>query len=174
MDQTSIASKVAEQFAGKIVSSGEYAGQSFITINPPQLVEILIWLKSEKDLKFDRLMDIGGVDLIDHPSEPDHRFEVVYQLLSFEYRHRFRIKVAVKDDTVPVPSLWTMWGMANWMEREVFDLFGLHFEGHPNMRRILCHEDFEGHALRKDYPIDKRQALSRPVASIMTEKQEWA
>tara|TARA_B110000037_G_C16938854_1_gene431857 strand:+ start:125 stop:328 length:204 start_codon:yes stop_codon:yes gene_type:complete len=67
-----------------------------------------------------------------------------------------------------------MWGIANWMEREVFDLFGINFDGHPNMRRILCHEDFVGHALRKDYPIDKRQMLSRPVASVMTEKQEWA
>lgn len=174
MDQSSIASKVAEQFKSKLISSGEYAGQTFITINPIDLVEILSWLKSDTELKFDRLMDIGGVDLIDHPSEPAHRFEVVYQLLSYDLGHRFRVKVAVKNDSVGVPSLWTMWGIANWMEREVFDLFGINFDGHPNMRRIMCHEDFVGHALRKDYPIDKRQMLSRPVASVMTEKQEWA
>jgi NADH-quinone oxidoreductase subunit C len=174
MEQSSIASKVAEKFASKLVSSGVHAGQAFITVKPTDLVEILQWLRSEPGLEFNRLMDIGGVDLIDHPSEPEHRFEVVYQLLSFDLHHRFRVKVAVKDDTVSVPSLWTLWGMANWMEREVFDLFGIRFDGHPNMRRILCHEDFVGHALRKDYPIDKRQMLSRPVASVMTEKQEWA
>ena len=66
------------------------------------------------------------------------------------------------SEAVSVPSVWDLWGLANWMEREVWDLFGIRFEGHPNLRRIMCHDEFQGHALRKDYPINRRQKLSRP------------
>jgi NADH:ubiquinone oxidoreductase subunit C len=88
--------------------------------------------------------------------------------------HRFRVKVAVRDDAVTVPSVWDLWGVANWMEREVWDLFGVRFTGHPNLRRIMCHDDFVGHALRKDYPIARRQKLSTPTEHILCERSELA
>ena len=107
------------------------------------------------------LMDIGGVDLLDHPSDPEWRYEIAYQLLSLEHQHRYRIKVALEDAGTSVPTLFHHWRMANWMEREVYDQFGIRFDGHQNLRRILNHEDFEGHPLRKDYPLRGRGGLGQ-------------
>jgi NADH:ubiquinone oxidoreductase subunit C len=95
-------------------------------------------------------------------------------MYSLDLNHRFRVKIAVQTETTMVPSIWDLWGVANWMEREVYDLFGVRFTDHPNLRRILCHDDFKGHALRKDYPINKRQQLSRPVENLLTDRPEWA
>ena len=172
VEPSAIAAVLVEQFGDRVVPF-ESRGQHAVCIQPADLIEVLAALTEHPDLSFDMLMDIGGVDYLDY-DDREHRFEVAYQLYSRVHNQRFRVKVLVADDTVEVPSLWRMWGLANWMEREVFDLFGIHFRGHPNLRRILCHDDFKGHALRKDYPIDKRQVLSRPVELLLTEEQEWA
>ena len=121
-------------------------------------------------------MDVGGVDYLGYPDDDDRewRFEVAYQLYSMKLNHRFRVKVGVPDDSVEVPSVWDLWAIANWEEREVYDMYGIRFAGHPNLRRILCHDEFVGHALRKDYPINKRQKLSQPSEIILCEKVVWA
>lgn len=89
----------------------------------------------------------------------EHRFDVVYHLFSSRYAHRLRLRVPLTSAEPVVDSLTGMWASANWYEREVWDMFGIRFTGHPNLRRILMYEEFQGHPLRKDYPINKRQPL---------------
>ncbi len=96
-------------------------------------------------------------------SNDDYRFDVVYHVYSSVHGHRLRLKVPVATADPVVPSLTGLWHSANWFEREVWDMFGIRFEGHPNLRRILLYEEFKGHPLRKDYPIRKRQPLIGPV-----------
>ena len=95
-------------------------------------------------------------------AEPAHRFEVVYHFYSIPHRHRLRLKVPVAAADAQVPSLTALWPSADWYEREVWDMFGIRFQGHPNLKRILMYEEFEGHPLRKDYPVNLRQPLIGP------------
>lgn len=176
MLERDIMARVHERFGARVLGTYEFRGQCAVTVKPADLREVLTWLRDDAALQLDWLMDLGGVDYLGYPDDDDRewRFEVVYQLRSAQYGHRFRIKVAVPEAEPTVPSVWDLWGIANWMEREVWDLFGVRFEGHPNLRRIMCHDEFEGHALRKDYPINKRQRLSAPSETILCEKVEWA
>jgi NADH-quinone oxidoreductase subunit C/D len=112
-------------------------------------------LKDEPALDFKLLLDICGVD---YP-EREERFEAVYHLASLEHGHRVRLKVPVGEQDPVVPSVYGVWKAADWFEREAFDMFGISFEGHPNLRRILCHPSFQGHALRKDYDPGQRWLL---------------
>ncbi len=174
MQEAEISQRVQAHFAERVVAAGEFRGQHWVLVQPDTLVEVLHFLRDTPDLDFNVLMDVGGVDYLEHPEERDWRFEIAYQLYSLAHNHRFRVKVAVEDDSVTVPSVWQSWRTANWMEREVFDQFGIRFSGHPNLRRILNHEDFVGHPLRKDYPINRRQKLSRPIEHLLTDEPEWA
>lgn len=189
MDQAEISSRLQERFGSRILQSGESCGQHFTTVRPEDLRDVLVFLRDDAATDFNMLMDVGGVDYLTYPNPTDDdeddagerlyggrpwRFEVAYQLYSMAKNHRYRVKVAVKDDTVEVPTVWDLWRIANWMEREVFDLFGIRFAEHQNLRRIMCHEDFVGHALRKDYPINRRQTLTRPVEYLLTDDPEWA
>ncbi len=117
--------------------------------------------------KFPYLLDVCGVD---YP-ERDKRFEVVYHLLNPDTNQRLRMKSKV-NDTDQIPSLTPVYKAANWFEREAFDLFGLKFQGHPNLRRLLCHEDFVGHPLRKDYPADRNQELKTPIQHTFEKDRE--
>ncbi len=112
-------------------------------------------LKSDPALDFKLLLDVCGVD---YPGR-DERFEVVYHAASLERGHRIRLKVPVREDDPVVPSVYGVWRAADWFEREAFDMFGIRFEGHPNLKRILCHQAFQGHALRKDYDPGQRWLL---------------
>ena len=87
---------------------------------------------------------------------------MVYQLLSIPHNHRLRVKVRVSEDEPEVPTAADVWPIANWLEREVWDMFGIRFSGHPDLRRLLLYEEFVGHPLRKDYPINRRQPLIGP------------
>ena len=107
-------------------------------------------LRDEKDCPFNFLADVTCVDW--HPSEP--RLEVVYHLLSIPNKERVRLKVRLNSDSPTVDSVTSVWPAANFFEREVFDLFGVRFSGHPYLRRIQMPEDWEGHPLRKDYPVE--------------------
>ena len=107
------------------------------------------------------LMDLAGVDYLFWEDRAD-RFDVVYNLVSQTKNHRVILKVPVAESDAVVDSLVSVWPAANWYEREVWDMFGIKFRGHPNLKRILMYEGFEGHALRKDYPYNKRQPLIGP------------
>jgi len=113
---------------------------------------------------------LTAVDFLGNPFHDDlgePRFQVVYHLYSLQQKHRIRIKTAVADPQSGLDSVHELWGNANWLEREVWDMYGIHFVGHPDLRRILMYQSFEGFPLRKDYPKDKRQPLvRRPDAEI--------
>ena len=107
-------------------------------------------LKDDSQLRYDSLMDVTCVDW--HPNSP--RFEVVYHIFSTSTKKRVRLKVKLSDDDPSVDSLVPLWPSANFFEREVFDLFGIRFNGHPNLKRIMMPEGWDGHPLRKDYPVE--------------------
>jgi NADH-quinone oxidoreductase subunit C len=110
------------------------------------------------------LADLTAVDYLRYPGREDGpRFEVVYHLYSLRHNHRLRVKVRLDEDDAVVPTATSLWPIANWLEREVWDMFGIRFDGHPDLRRLLMYEEFVGHPLRKDYPIDRRQPLIGPA-----------
>ncbi|HFE52504.1 MAG TPA: NADH-quinone oxidoreductase subunit C, partial [Bacteroidetes bacterium] len=117
-------------------------------------------LRDDPDLLFNFLMDLTAVDYLNFGRKP--RFEVVYNLYSLMKNLRLRLRVPVPEEDPVVRTVTHLWKSANWAEREVWDMFGIRFEGHPNLKRILLYEEFEGHPLRKDYPVNKRQPLIGP------------
>jgi len=141
-----------------IIDASLPQGDPTAVVRPQYLTRVIEFLKTDSRTLFDVLIDITAVDY----AERKPRFDVVYQLLSLPFNRRIRIKVMVEDGEPAVDSITPMWGSANWLEREVWDMFGIHFTGHPDLRRILMYQEFEGHPLRKDYPIRKRQPLIGP------------
>jgi NADH-quinone oxidoreductase subunit C len=133
-------------------------GDATALVERAKIVEVLTLLRDDSSLAFDMLTDLTAVDYL--PREP--RFEVVYHLVSTTRKHRVRIKAPVSEEGASIASAVGVFPSANWMEREVWDLYGIRFEGHPDLRRILLYEQFEGHQLRKDYPKERRQPLVGP------------
>lgn len=134
---------------------GSASDQLWLRVPADRLVEVMTFLKDDSRCKFEQLIDVAGLDYLNFP-EADDRFGVVYSLLSHTHNHRLWIKVFVNDPDPQIPSLTGLWRGANWPEREIYDLFGVTFTGHPDLRRILCAEFFEDHPLRKDYPLHGR------------------
>jgi NADH-quinone oxidoreductase subunit C len=130
-------------------------GQAVIVVPRETVLEALGTLRDDPELAFDMLADLTAVDYL--PREP--RFEVIYQLNSLTHHHRLRVKAGVPGDDPQIASASSLWNSALWAEREAWDLFGIRFAGHPDLRRILMYPEFEGHPLRKDYPVNKRQPL---------------
>jgi NADH-quinone oxidoreductase subunit C len=137
-------------------------GDLTAVVEPSRLVEVLRLLRDDAATAFDMLMDLSGVDYLGYPGRSGPRFEVVYHLYSLEKNHRLRVRVGVPADPCEVDSVVPLWPSADWMEREAFDLYGIRFRGHPDLRRILLYDEFEGHPLRKDYPKERRQPLLGP------------
>jgi NADH-quinone oxidoreductase subunit C len=141
-----------------VVSTHAYLGDATAVIREFYLLDTMRFLRGDPALAFDMLSDVCAVDYL--PRVP--RFEVVYHLYSVAKNHRLRVKVLVDGTAPSVPSIVELWPSANWMEREVWDLYGIRFDGHPDLRRILLYEEFEGYPLRKDYPKERRQPLVGP------------
>ena len=145
---------------GVAVPSSEASGYRcasgpVLIVRRESLAEVMRYLREEAEHSYDMLVDVTAVD---------HRarqgvFHVVYQLASLRYNRRLMVKVVVPGDDPVIASVTALWRSADWAEREVWDMFGIRFEAHPDLRRILLYEEFEGHPLRKDYPVDKRQPL---------------
>ena len=129
-------------------------GDLIATVSSSNLTKFLTTCKNSKSLAFNLLSDITAVDWMDHR---DDRFEVVYQLLSISKLWRLTVKVPVSEIKPEIPSVAPLWGGAMFLEREVWDMFGIQFVGHPDLRRILMYEEFVGHPLRKDYPVQGKQ-----------------
>lgn len=149
MEENIVLKKLRERFPNSILEIKSFRDELTIYISKKDIYEICKYLYSEPELKFIFLTDLCGVDL--YPEDP--RFEVVYFLCSFERKERIRLKIRVSESE-SVLSVESIWKAANWLEREVYDLFGIRFDNHPDLRRILLWEDFEGHPLRKDYPVE--------------------
>ena len=128
----------------------EAFGEITIIIPREMIAQVCAFLKAEPGLEFNFLSDICGAD---RGPEEEPRFEVNYHLFSTTKHHRLRLKVLLMDDDVHVQTVTGVWRTANWHERETFDLFGVIFDGHPDLRRILLPDDWQGHALRKDFPL---------------------
>ena len=147
-----------EKFGAAIVETHSYLGDDTAVIEPARWKDVATFLRQDPQMSFDMLVDLCGVDF---PSR-EPRFEVVVHLYSIARRHRIRLKARIGDsegDDAVVDTLVGLWPGASWFERECFDMFGITFRGHPDLRRILMYPEFVGHPLRKDYPADRTQPL---------------
>jgi NADH-quinone oxidoreductase subunit C len=149
-DKEAVVHKLEEWDAQAVAEVLEFRGETTIVVPPEHLRRAAEFLATERSLGFSFLSDISTLDRF--PIEP--RFEVNYHLLSLDRRERLRLKVRLAGSNPVVASVTSIWPTANWHERENYDLFGIRFEGHPDLRRILMPDEWEGHPLRKDYPVE--------------------
>jgi len=153
MDSQQIAKMIEERFAGQVLGTTTFAGQVGVSLKKDMIREVCLFLRDEPTLTMDHLADLTAVDFSRYPGDQGPRFEVVYNLISIPFRHRIRLKVRVPEENPRIPSVAGVWNTANWHERETYDLMGIVFDNHPDLRRILLPEDWEGHPLRKEYPL---------------------
>ena len=157
---------VKGHFAGKRLRATEFRNQPTLIVEPDDLHEVMRFLRDDERCHFDFLSEVIGVDYLNYPAETIGRFAVVYNLCSTPRTDRFFVKTYL-DPSIPTdgikedPALWVdsvcdIWPGAEWTEREVFDMFGIRFRNHPDLRRILTWEEYPGHPLRKDYPLRGR------------------
>jgi NADH-quinone oxidoreductase subunit C len=179
------------RFPEQVKGSYSYRGDATVVVASGRLLEICRTLKEDAAFQMNLLVDLTAVDFSTFgqvrpagffvpsgvaarpqaeipdaepwPGPPATRFAVVYHFYSIALKHRLRLQVPVEGDDPEVDSLSFLWGGADWLEREVWDMFGIRFRGHPNLKRILMYEQFVGHPLRKDYPVNRRQPLIGPV-----------
>ena len=164
MDGAAILARLGTRLGGRVLETHAHRGDHTAVVAREGLLDALAFCRDEADLRFDLLMDLTAVDYLKFPGREDGpRFEVVYHLYSIARNHRLRLKVRVDEDDAKVPTAVAIWPIANWLEREVWDMFGIRFDGHPDPRRLLMYEEFVGHPLRKDYPINRRQPLIGPA-----------
>ena len=147
--------RLQQEFGADILAAESNHGDEAVVVGKQRLRDVLTHLRDREGCE--QLADVVGVDFPDRAS----RFQVVYLLRSWSRNQRVQVKVDVAEDEA-VPSVSRLYRSADWHEREVWDLFGIPFADHPNLKRILCHHEFEGHALRKDYPIEQGQECSIP------------
>ena len=150
MEPLEIAERVREVFPEEVLAVSEFRGQVSVTLRKTRIRDVSRYLHDDPELYFDYLIDVCGVDYL---GKKEKRFEVVYHLYSIKHRRMIRLKAEVGEEDLTIDSVTSVWIGANWHERETFDLFGITFSGHPDLRRILMPEDWEGHPLRKDYPL---------------------
>jgi NADH-quinone oxidoreductase subunit C len=163
MDGSAILTRLTERFGSAIHGTSHDRDEPTAIVEASALLELLGFCRDDPALRMDMLMDLTAVDYLKYPDREDGpRFEVVYHLYSVGQNHRLRVKVGVDGDEPEVPSAVPLWPIANWYEREVWDMFGIRFAGHPDLRRLLLYEEFVGHPLRKDYPMNRRQPLIGP------------
>lgn len=156
---------LAARFPDAIVSTHALHGDETVVVKAENLVEVCFFLRDDPAMDFKMPIDVCGVDYLNF-KEP--RFEVVYHLFSLTNRQRIRLKVEVDEDHCEVPSVIDVWRGVDWFEREAWDMYGIRFVGHPDLRRVLMYEEFVGHPLRKDYPQRGYQPLM-PMPTLPSE-----
>ena len=160
--------KINSELTTKVKKSYIKHEQLYLNINSEDLIDVTLFIKSNENTKFRQLID---VTVVDYP-EKNQRFKVVYLFLSHEFNQRIILSYLISENEV-IPSLTSIYPAANWMEREVFDMYGVKFKDHPDLRRILTDYGFEGHPLRKDFPLtghtevryseDQKKVIKEPV-----------
>jgi len=150
MTSEEICHRLHERFGAHILSSHARAVDPYIVVEASAIHEVGAYLRRDPDMQFDSLMCLSGVDY-----GPDKTLGVVYNLHSTTLRHKMTLKVEVPRQDGVVPTVCDLWRTAEWHEREAYDLFGMRFAGHPDHRRILCPDDWEGHPLLKDYQVQE-------------------
>jgi NADH-quinone oxidoreductase subunit C len=153
---------LTKKFGDAIEGTTNAQGDECAIVKREKLIDIATFLKDDPAMAFDAPVFVTCIDLLDSV-DPDQepRFEVCYQLRSVKHRHRIRLKIRLMESAPKLASLCSMWPGFEWQERETFDMYGIEFENHGDLRRIYLYEEFVGHPLRKDYPKDKRQPLVR-------------
>jgi NADH-quinone oxidoreductase subunit C len=155
-----ILDRLKAQFpGGEILETGSQHGNEWARVRPDAWFAVCQFLRDDAATKMDMFVDLTCVDWLGAGREP--RFDVVLHVYSLEKKHRVRLYGGVTEDEPTIDSLVPIWPGANWFEREAFDLYGVRFKNHPDLRRILMYPEFVGHPLRKDYPKEKRQPLLR-------------
>ncbi|MFP4145430.1 MAG: NADH-quinone oxidoreductase subunit C [Phycisphaeraceae bacterium] len=159
--------RIKQQFPDRKLFATEFRGETTLVVQKKDLHEILAFLKDDPECRYDFLSDLAGVDYLNYPASeaggPKGRFGVIYNLTSTEFTRRLFVKVLLdptrdtrgveNDPALRLPTVTDLWPGAEWMEREVFDMFGIRFDNHPDLRRILLWEDYPAYPLRKDYPV---------------------
>ena len=191
MNASSLIQAVIDRFPAAVTTSHSYRGDATVILSRDSLLDVTRTVKEDPAFQMNFLMDLTAVDFSSFgmkrspaffassgvavspapeipdedpwPGPPGARFVVVYHLFSLPLKHRLRLEVAVEEADPEVDSVSSLWAGADWFEREVWDMFGIRFRGHPKLKRILMYEEFVGHPLRKDYPVNKRQPLIGPV-----------
>ncbi|MEO1995934.1 MAG: NADH-quinone oxidoreductase subunit C [Planctomycetaceae bacterium] len=183
---------MTDRFPMAVTGSHVYCGDQTVILRKAFLREVAEFVQADQALQMNFLMDVtavdyltfdkgpapaffasSGVDVRPSPQIPtkvawpgppsESRFAVVYHFYSLKHKHRLRLVVPVEESDPELDSLTSLWAGANWLEREIWDMYGIRFSGHPDLKRILMYEEFEGHPLRKDYPVNKRQPLIEQV-----------
>ena len=146
-----------DEFPDAVTEFHAHRGDETVVIERDAFESVCRFLRDDLRCSFEIMMDLTAVDRLEMKETP--RFEMVYHFKSLTHARRLRLKVRLAEDDCKIASIHHLWKAVDWYERECFDMFGIQFEGHPDLRRILMYEEFEGHPLRKDYPIDKQQPL---------------
>lgn len=153
---------INQNYPHTIIKSHAEYGDETVFVDKKDIFEFLKFLKTNSKYPFDLMLDICGVDYFGE----NPRFEVVYHLYSMKTKARLRIRVKLAENDLNIPSAISIWEASDWFEREAYEMFGIVFQGHPNLKRLLTWEAFEGYPLRKDYPIDKRQPIPEPIELV--------
>lgn len=171
--QTPAAKALAEKFPESFLGFTGYRGDPCVLLRKEKIVEILKFLRDDSVLQFDFLRDLFAMDNSQTPDrlqqfsdlglQEGARFEVIYILYSLRFRHDIRLRVAVSESDPRIQSAHKIFKGANWYEREAWEMYGIEFIDHPNLRRLITHESFEGHPLRKDFPVRRRFNITKPV-----------
>ncbi len=156
-----LAASLKSRFPNLVIEAEDAHQNLTVTIKKEGIKDLCAALKNDPQFTFNVLMDLSCVDYL-FWEEKEFRFEVVYNLFSLLKNRRLFIKARVPEADPTMDSVTSFWPAANWYEREVWDMFGIEFKGHPHLKRILMYEEFKGHPLRKDYPYNKRQPLIGP------------
>jgi NADH-quinone oxidoreductase subunit C len=161
------AERVRGRLPEAVVSSQVFRGEHTVVVKRESIVDVLTFLRDDPDLCYNLLSDLSGVDYLGYPGHDAPRFAVVYNLYSIPRRDRLRVKVCVNAQDPHVPTVIGVYGTANWHERETWDMFGIIFDGHPDLRKILTPDDLVGHPLRKDFDIREEEvAFSHSVERL--------
>ncbi len=158
MDLTAIVEKLRDALPEAVLASREAFDDVTLTVAPPAIREVCAWLKGNPDAPFNLFIDVCGQDRF--PKEP--RFRVIYHLYSFPANLRLRLEVEVESENAELPTVVPVWQGAEWFEREVYDMYGVRFAGHPDLRRILSPDTFGDHPLRKDFPLAGKFRIESP------------